>query len=217
MGVFRIRLARAFRQLVVKSSLFVGIISISVSAHAHAQQFIEDIHYSVIDSAIASSENQVVEYFSFSCPGCYALEPTLSELLKLRPELNFERVHMPFGGRFAKYSQKAFVVMSLLDAMEHKSAVFSRIHSQRNPFDSDSEVISFFVDLGYQAALVEETLNSFSADTMIRKMTKRGVDLKVRTVPSLVVNDKYLISMREVGSISNLIELVDYLYKLRER
>jgi len=181
---------------------------------AHAQSFVEGTHYSVISAGSLSSTDEVVEYFSFSCPGCYAIEPTLNALQKARPSIPLRKVHMPFGGRNAKYSQQAFVLMQLLNVTEHTDKIFSRIHTERNLFSSSSEVIDYFVTLGFERDLVEKTSDSFAADTMIRTMNQQGQKSQISSVPSIVINRKYLVELKWVNSANDLANLIDYLLKL---
>ena len=196
------------------SSIFICLMMMAYSANA--QPFTKDVHYTEMSSSASTSENQLVEYFSFSCPGCYALEPILKQVLKNRSEFELQRVHMPFGGRHAKFSQKVFVLLKQLDAEKYKEKVFSRIHQQSNPFNSDAEIIEFFVSLGYEQKNVEKRLHSFSTNTMIRTMNKQGADNKIHSVPSVVVNGKYLITLNKLNSAEELASLIDYLNTLTE-
>ena len=157
---------------------------------------------------------QVVEYFSFSCPGCYAMESSVVNLEKVIKGLELSRVHMPFGGQHAKYSQKVFALMELLDAHQHKDAVFRRIHVSRNPFNSNDEIVGFYSDLGFEKAKVEAMLASFSADSLIRKMNKDAVKYKVKTVPTIIVNDKYEVNIRALPQTNSLLGIVQYLHTL---
>jgi len=178
---------------------------------ALAQGFVEGTHYSIISEPPIASEEGVVEYFSFSCPGCFALEPNITGLVSQQPELNFQRVHMPFGGGNAKVSQKVFALMESLDAVKHKDAVFSHIHVTRKGFRSDQDIVDFFQGLGYERSLVEKTINSFAVDAKIRNMNMKGSKMKIRTVPTIVVNGKYQINVALIRSSTYLSELVDFL------
>lgn len=181
-----------------------------------AQSFVEGIHYSRIELAAESGTSvgiadSVVEYFSFSCPGCYAIEPSIKGLIKLQPNVNLRQVHMPYGGRQAKFSQRVFVLMTLLNAGEHKDAIFDRIHVAKNTFDSDAEVVGFFEDLGHERSKVEATLNSFTADTMLRKMNQEAIKNKIRSVPTITINDKYQVNVGTANTADGLVALLQYL------
>jgi len=200
-------------------STFVFAAFLMTSFASSAQIYQEGQHYNVVainaNKPASKSEHPLVtEYFSFSCPGCYAMESSLVNLTKVFDGLELKRVHMPFGGQNAKYSQKAFVLMELLAAQEHKDAIFRRIHVSRNPFNSNDEIVGFYSELGYEKQQVESLLNSFSADGMIRKMNKDAVKYKVKSVPTIIVNDKYEVNIRALPQTNSLLGIVQYLHTL---
>ena len=203
------------------TSWLVKVIGVTLSTlmiqAGQAQGFEEGRHYTQVkqSSAIVNKqESGVVEYFSFSCAGCFAFEPSIMRLKADLPSLNFRRVHMPYGGRQAKFSQKAYALMVLLKAENHKDRIFNRLHLESNVFDSDTEIINFFESLGYKRELLEGHLNSFSADTMIRKMNKEAVKMQIKSVPSIIVNGRYQINIRAISDAKQFSNLVAYLYTL---
>ncbi|WP_170132024.1 thiol:disulfide interchange protein DsbA/DsbL [Arenicella xantha] len=191
-------------------------LSLFVVQSAQAQSFVEGTHYSVVEHSTLSESPEVVEFFSFSCPGCYAMEPLVESMQAAMPEINLRRVHMPYGGRKAKQSQKVFVLMTLLHAEQYKNAIFERIHLQQDLFDSDEEIIGYFVDIGYERLKVEQLFRSFSADTKLRQMNKEGINRKVQSVPSFVVNGRYQVILAAVSSADDFTRLIDYLNSLPE-
>lgn len=196
------------------------VLILIVSMTAQSQGYDEGVHYTIIDQhqgglqKRGAGDNEVVEYFSFSCAGCYSFESSISALLRTQPSTNFRRVHMPFGGPKAKFSQKAFALIVLLNATKHKDTIFNRIHVERNLFDSDKEIIGFFQKLGYERTLIDQTMQSFTADALIRKMNKEASKLKISSVPSVIVNGKYMINVRSLESTQDLALVVSYLNSL---
>lgn len=196
----------------IKSCCFVlAALLLMNSLPAQSQDFAEGTHYSIISDSPVTNEKGVTEYFSFSCPGCFAIEPHITALVGLQPKLNFRRVHMPFGGSNAKISQKAFALMESLDGAEHTDAIFSQIHVARKGFRRDQDVIDFFQGLGYERELLEKTINSFAVDAKIRNMNKVGSKMRIRSVPTIIVNGKYQVNVALIRSSAYLSALVDFL------
>ncbi|GHA01038.1 thiol:disulfide interchange protein [Arenicella chitinivorans] len=187
---------------------------LSYGAAAHSQVFVEGQHYSVLKSPIKAESYELTEFFSFSCPGCYAIEPSLERLVENKPGLTLRRVHAPFGGRNAKHAQKAFVLMVLLGEERNKQVIFDRIHLKRDSFDSDLEVVRYFKELGYAESDVASSLRSFSADAMIRKMNKEVINNQITSVPTLIWAGKYQINLQALAGQSALTELLGYLSSL---
>ena len=200
-------------KLILKTIAFSA--TLLLSTFAHSQSFKEGTHYSIANGAKRLSKQQeAVEYFSFSCPGCYAMEPYIKALHEELPSINVRRVHLPFGGRKAKLSQKAFVLMQLLNAPQHHDAIFNRIHQQKNLFDNEQELISFFQELGHDELELTTALNSFSADSMLRTMNKEARKNFIQSVPTIIVNGKYKVNSRAIYSGTSLSALIKYLNSL---
>lgn len=191
---------------------FVLLLSSQSYPQAYAQPFIEDTHYSVIKGAnLQANSKETIEYFSFSCPGCYVMESHIKTLEHALPSLNLRRVHVPFGGRKANISQKAFVLAELLNANQYYQDVFNRIHLDKQGFNNEQELVSFFQDFGYNKLDITNALNSFSADSMLRKMNNEAKSNRISTVPTIIVNGKYQVNVQAIFSGVNLTELIEYL------
>ncbi len=187
------------------------LILFSISQLAYSEPFLEGKHYSIVDTDPISTERHVIEYFSFSCPACFAIEPHIAALEDKRPEIEVQRVHVPFGGRQAKLSQKAFVLLELLGLQKHHDAIFRRIHSEKNPFNNEDELVSYFEQLGHNDITIRETLRSFTANMRIKQMNVATENNTIRQIPSLIVNGKYKISNRAVYDGVDLAKLIAYL------
>lgn len=191
-----------------------------LSQFSYSQDFQEGRDYSTLEGQGAAESPGVVEYFSFSCPGCFAMEPyikALDEKLALSAfSSKVRRVHTPFGGQKATLSQKAFALLSVLDAEQHHYAIFKRVQVERNVFNDESELIDYFQTLGYQRTLIEGALTSFTLDSLLRKMDSESKKLKIMTVPSLVVNGRFQINIKMIKSHQDLQTLVQYLLDLSE-
>jgi len=200
-----------------KTLVFCAAILLTSQAYpqAVAQHFIEGTHYSnVKGTSRAANSNETIEYFSFSCPGCYVMETHIQTLEHALPSLNLRRVHLPFGGRKAKISQKAFVLMELLNAKQYYQDVFNYIHLDNGAFNNEQELVTFFQGLGYKKLDITNTLSSFSANTMLRKMNNEAIRNKIASVPTIIVNGKYQVNSQAIFSGVNLAELIQYLNSL---
>ena len=183
----------------------------------HSQSYSAGTHYSVIKKSTPSfNQEDVVEYFSYSCPGCFAMEPHIKSLEKNLPSIQLRRVHLPFGGTNAILSQKAFVLLKLLKAEKHHDRIFNRIHIAKNVFDDQDELIGFFQGLGYEGSLVKSYLSSFAADTLLRSMNLEAKKNQIGLAPTIIVRGKYLIDAGAVYSGTNLPDLVVYLMRLSD-
>lgn len=187
------------------------LIPLLVTKVAQSQEFVEGQHYSIIDDELTTNTQEVVEYFSFSCPGCYAIEPHIQKLQQQLPSKTVRRVHVPFGGRNAKLSQKAYVLMKMLNADENLTQIFSRIHRQKKTFNNENDLVAFFVSLGHNEVQIKTILSSFSADMMLRKMNAEAAAKGISSVPSIIINGRYQVNTNAVQSGISLARLTSFL------
>lgn len=193
---------------------FFLFILISILSSANAE-FTEGVHYERVNLSSPGLANKVTEFFSFSCPGCYFYEKYMSVLAQQLPEsFEFQRIHTRFGGKNAQQSQLAFVLTSLLKDDKLKSEIFNRIHTNGIYFKDKEAVIAFFAENGYERGQLEKLLDSFAAKTMIKRMDKATMDARITSIPSLIVDGRFLIRLAEIKSAEQLADAVKHVSKL---
>lgn len=192
----------------------IVLVNLLLVQSALAEGFVEGTHFTIIKDTQVSESREIVEYFSFSCPGCNAIEPYVKALKQDLPSVRLRRVHVPFGGQRAKLSQRAFVLAKLLNAETHYEAIFNRIHQKRNVFNDEAELSQFFQDLGYDRITVENAMKSFSADHQIRKMNSETKKKGISSIPEIRVNGKYRVDTGAVYSGTDLAKLIEFLNDL---
>ena len=86
----------------------------------------------------------VVEFFSFACPHCYALEPTLDAWLARKPAgMHFHRIPVPFLFNSTNFQPLYFALeaLNLTDTMQIK--VFNAVHQEHQRLDSPESIAAF--------------------------------------------------------------------------
>lgn len=179
------------------------LVSLSVSA----AQFEEGKHYSVLDTK-ASSKPTVVEYFSFYCPHCYSMEPVINLVKKELPNnVKLQKNHVSFmGGAMGSSMSKAYATMAALKIEDKMIPVmFTHIHDMNKPPRNDEELRQIFLDEGIDAKKFDSTFNSFVVDSMLRRSDKGFKEAKLKGVPSVVVNNKYLVTATNTQDFVNVV------------
>ncbi|CAM3890974.1 Thiol:disulfide interchange protein DsbA precursor [Vibrio aerogenes CECT 7868] len=187
------------------------IISLSVQADPYK----EGVNYEVLDLP-HSSNPTVTEYFSFYCPHCFEFEPVIQKLKSHLPEgTEFQKNHVSFmGGNMGASMSKAYATMMSLGVEDKMIPVmFNRIHIERNAPKNDAALKQIFVDQGVDAKKFDATFNSFAVDSMARRFDKGFAESKLTGVPSVIVNNKYLVITRGIKNNEDYFKLVDFLLK----
>ncbi|MCJ8319748.1 MAG: thiol:disulfide interchange protein DsbA/DsbL [Colwellia sp.] len=193
---------------------------------ANAADYQEGKQYIKVGEAL-SSKPEVREYFSFYCPHCFSSEPFMEEVKKELPDnTKFKRNHVDFLRAASPEIQfmlsKAVVVAQQLK-MEKKlvGALFNYIHVQRAIISSEKDIRNIFVLNGADGEKFDKLMSSFSVNSQAKKMKKFQDELTnkraLKSVPTLVINNKYLINTKALDRSdfeNDYKKLVQYLLTL---
>jgi protein dithiol oxidoreductase (disulfide-forming) len=155
---------------------------------------------------------EVVEFFWYGCPHCFALEPALEQwVAKLPPDVNFRRVPAGFTPQY-EFHQKVFYA---LEAMGQLAAVhrklFNAIHQEHKRMATDAEVAAFVSGLGVDGAKFTDTLKSFSVMGKVRQAKQLADAFQIDGVPTLGVQGRWRTSPSMAGGPDKTFVVADYL------
>ena len=129
---------------------------------------------------------EVLEFFSYGCPHCYALEPTLEGWAKRLPaDVVFKRVPVGFNALYENY-QKIYYALEAMGQVEHMHRkVFDAIHQQRQRLDKEADIAAFMTANGLDGAKFIELYKSFSVQTKARQAQQLSQSYKIDGVPAM--------------------------------
>lgn len=168
------------------------------------ESFVEGQQYVKLQRPVGVSapagKIEVVEFFWYGCPHCFALEPRLEAWVKaLPPDVVFRRVHVGFRPSFKPLQQLAvsLEVMGLVDSMQRK--VFDAIHVQRQRLDTPEAITDFMVKNGVDRAKFTQVFNSFGVVSKAQQGTKLSEEYRIDGVPAIGIQGRYLTSPSMAG------------------
>jgi protein dithiol oxidoreductase (disulfide-forming) len=136
---------------------------------------------------------EVIEFFSYMCPHCASLQPSLAAWLKRKPaDVEFRRVPAVFQESWLPLAQLYYTLeaMGLVDKLHHD--VFAAIHTQKLKLQDPKVLGEWIASKGVDRQKFNDTYNSFS----VRSLAKRAVDTagryKIEFTPALVVDGRYM-------------------------
>ena len=188
----------------------------AVTLPAWAQmRFQEGFDYKVL-AGTPSNKKQIIEFFSYSCPHCYSLDPIIESYLTDVPaEYAFERIPVSFGRRDWQKSAEVYTLTGLLgnrEALHQK--IFKKIHEQHSPFRNDDDVKSFFIANGVDEKKYDSVASSFSAKSAFKRNEALAKKFRISSVPTVIVRDVYEVKLSRVRNAGQLEALVDFLMRL---
>ncbi|HEX9173907.1 MAG TPA: thiol:disulfide interchange protein DsbA/DsbL [Telluria sp.] len=143
---------------------------------------------------------EVIEFFMYHCPHCNVLEPALAQWVKKQGDnINFKRIHMPYRGPNDPEAHLYLTLEAMGKLDELNPKIFKAIHVDRVRPDSDQAVIDLAVKNGVDRAKFMETWNSFGVTTKLRRLPAIMGAYKVESVPTVVVDGKYMTSPAVAG------------------
>ncbi|MDA9295484.1 thiol:disulfide interchange protein DsbA/DsbL [Burkholderiales bacterium] len=172
----------------------------------------EDFERFDTPSSVVDDDVELIEFFSYSCFGCYQIGPDVDRwLLSKDQTVNFELVPIAEGGRAIKLAQMFFTLelMGYLAAMHYE--VFSAIHDQgKNLWDLDVRK-RWVGSKGIDAERFEEISNSDQVSKRIEEARELGDFFNVMTTPTLIIDRRYWTSAGMIQSRDRLASVLDYL------
>ena len=160
----------------------------------------------------ADKKIEVVEFFWYECPHCYAFEPMLEPWSKrLAPDVSFRRVPVGFTARH-QAAQKMFYALEEMGKLEslHKR-IFTAIHVQNQRLISESDMVAFVTANGVDGAKFGESFRSFQVSTKANRAKQLSEAYKIDGVPALGIHGRYYTSGALSGSHERALAVADFL------
>ena len=143
---------------------------------------------------------EVVEFFAYHCPACYALEPGMVEWAKKNADkVNFRRVHLPFQGAADPEAHLFLTLEAMGKEAELHPKILNAVHVQRIRLMKDDQIIDWVAKNGIDKAKFMETWNSFGVMTKLRRLGQTATNYQVSGTPTLIVDGKYQTSPGQVA------------------
>ncbi|MEK8030393.1 thiol:disulfide interchange protein DsbA/DsbL [Ideonella sp. DXS29W] len=176
---------------------------------------VEGQHYQKLAQQVpvaASGKIDVVEFFWYGCPHCYALEPFVEQWSsKVAGDINFRRVPVGFGPQH-EFHQKVFYTLEALGQLGalHRK-FFDSIHKDHKRMNTEGEVVAFATANGLDGAKFAETMKSFTVIGKVRQAKQLADAYHVDGVPTIGVQGRFTTSASMAGGAEQTFRVVDFL------
>jgi thiol:disulfide interchange protein DsbA len=198
-----------------------GLGVVTVTARSQGSP-VEGTHFTRLSQpvpvTVPAGKVEVLEFFSYACPHCYAFEPTLEAWVKRLPaDVVFRRVPVAFLANYENFQRiyYALEAMGQVDAMQMK--VFNAVHQQRLRLDKEADIVAFMSANGVDGTKFAEQFKSFSVQTKTRQAQQATQAYKIEGVPTLAVQGRYLTSGSLAGSNERALAVTEYLIQLARK
>ena len=154
----------------------------------------------------------IYEFFWYGCPHCFNIEPTI---VKIESNLNQDTVliKLPLALKESWVNHaKAFFSMQQMNIDNNlHSKIFEEIHINGNRLDTKSTLVDFIDSEGFDGSSFSRNFDSFGTEIRIKKANKLARQYQITSVPTIIINGKYLTSGSFVSSYEELYDVVNFL------
>ena len=156
---------------------------------------------------------EVIEFFWYGCPHCYALEGAVNNYVKNLPkDVVFRRIpSTPSDTGWGEMSRMYYTLEALGVLEQLHPKVFDAIHKEKINLGQKSKRDEWLAKNGVDPAKYAEAEKSFSVATKFNRAKQLTYAYKVDSVPRLIVNGKYYTAPELAGGGQNIFPIVDQL------
>lgn len=200
----------------VHRSLTALIAFLLMTPAVMAAEWEEGTHYQTLSDPVetrSGDQLELAEVFWYGCPSCYRMQPVIEEWKKGKAEdVNLRHVPASLRRDWEPHA-KAFYVARELDVLDEiHSAMFDALAEERRSLNDVDAIASFFEEEGVaEAEAVRDAWGSFAVDTAMRRGRQFQQGAQVSGTPTLVVEGKYVISVRGAGNYENMLAIAEHL------
>ncbi|MDB6086810.1 MAG: hypothetical protein JWN43_4691 [Gammaproteobacteria bacterium] len=190
---------------------------------AGASQWQEGVNYTRLvpaqPTSVAAGQVEVLEFFWYGCPHCYAIDPLVESWKKTKPSfVSFSRVPVMWSEGHRSTARLYYTLESIGKLDQLHGEVFKEIHVNGDPLiaadpndSAGAERIqtTFVKKFGISEDTFKKAYHSFAVETAMQRADQLVLRYRVEGVPTFVVNGKYVADVRSAGSPERLLALVD--------
>ena len=169
-------------------------------------------------TAVPAGQVEVLEFFWYACPHCFAIDPLVESWKKTKPGyVTFVRVPVLWNEGHRSLARLYYSLDSLGKLDQLHGEIFKEIHVNGNPLigsdpnnDAESERIqtTFVKKFGITEKDFTANYHSMFVDTALGRADQLVQRYRVDGVPKFVVNGKFVADVSTAGSPERLISLV---------
>lgn len=205
---------KLFKYAIAKFVCLVFAATLTAGLPAQAQNFQEGVDYITLtgDASVRPDGRvEVIEFFWFGCPSCFAFEPVLLSWQK-PDSVHFANVPAVLN-RVSEFHARVYYAMELLSLNQQLMAPFyDELHVRKKRIVNSEMFHEWAVTQpGIDADSLTGTIHSFAAQTRVSQADLLASKYGVTSVPTLVIGGKYRTSPAMAGSGARSLDVVEYL------
>ena len=188
-----IRYARSSLRWTTRAAAAV-LLAVMVTG-ASAQGLVEGRNYARLKNPqpVETGKNiEVIEFFSYGCPHCGDLEPSIQAWLKTKPDdVQFRRIPVMFQQRWENLARVFFT----LEAMGEESKLALEVFAAVNkgvPLWNEKDFLDWAAAKGLDRKKAEDLFKSFAVVGKVNRAKQQAQVYNIQSTPTIVVDGKFI-------------------------
>jgi thiol:disulfide interchange protein DsbA len=155
---------------------------------------------------------EVLEFFWYECPHCYAFEPAMDAwIAKLPADVMFRRMPVGFTARH-QVAQKAFFALQEMGELDRlHPRIFAAIHLQRQRLMTEKAYVDFVAGQGVDGDKFATMMRSFSVNAQAKRATQLCDAYRVDGTPSMGVQGRFYTTGSLAGGNDAMLKVTEHL------
>ena len=197
----------------IKYFLLATIIILITSPNVFAQKYVQ-----ISTEKQQESKSIIIyEFFWYGCPHCYNLEPTMERIeADLDKDTKIVKLPVALRDSWIPHAKLFYALQQMGKIDEVHNLIFEEIHLEDNRLNTEQQMVDFLGKHGIDTNKFMEKYNSFGTEARIKKASNLAKKYQIDSVPTIIVNGKYLTSGSYVSSYDELYSVINLLIE-RER
>ena len=189
------------------------LILITSSSYVFAQKYVQ-----ISTEKQQESKSIIIyEFFWYGCPHCYNLEPTMERIeADLDKDTKIVKLPVALRDSWIPHAKLFYALQQMGKIDEVHNLIFEEIHLEDNRLNTEQQMVDFLGKHGIDTNKFIEKYNSFCTEARIKKASNLAKKYQINSVPTIIVNGKYLTSGSYVSSYDELYSVINLLIE-RER
>lgn len=201
--------SRFFVMLFATTALLFSTASFSQGAPAAKGKYIE----LTPAQATEPGKVEVLEFFSYGCGHCAAIEPLLEKWIKAQsPDVVVRGVPVAFNASM-KPLQRLYYALEALNRLDVHPKVFIAIHQEKKRLFTKAEIKSWIASQGVDAVKFDAAYESFGVSSKANRADQLVTAYRIQGTPTVAVGGRFVTSPSEAGGYQQTLDVASDLIR----
>lgn len=156
---------------------------------------------------------EVLEFFSYGCGHCAAIEPLFEKWIKAQPaDVVVRGVPVAFNASM-KPLQRLYYTLEALNRLDVHPKVFVAIHQEKKRLFTKAEIKSWIGSQGVDAEKFDVAYESFGVSSKANRADQLVTAYRIQGTPSVAVGGRFVTSPSEAGGYQQTLDVTSDLIR----